>query len=122
MSRKRRKARETRARDNAASDAFLYRKLPPSWRCLKCGAPMRREVSEGARRISVVTHPEAIQRDPVEICGRCRTWHIPTSDGMLRLATAAEEFEVRMECERAANLADVLPPGHLIYQPCKLRQ
>jgi hypothetical protein len=104
MSRKRRKARETRARDNAASDAFLYRKLPPSWRCLKCGAPMQRDISDMARASSAARNPGRYI-DMVEVCGGCGAWHTRTGDA-LRLMSDAEQFATRVETPAAADASD----------------
>jgi hypothetical protein len=112
MSRHRRKARTER--DNPP------RHLPP-WKCLKCGAPMQREVSEAARAAARVAMPFAVRRDVIEVCGGCRAWHIPTSDGMLRLATDAEIFETRMEAPEACDAAEHLEPGHLVIQKYKVR-
>jgi len=112
MSRHRRKARTER--DNPTSH------LSP-WKCLKCGAPMQREASEAAHAAARAAMPFAVRRDVIEVCGNCRSWHTPTPDGMLRLLTDAECFEIRMEAPEACEAAEHLGPGHLVIQPYKLR-
>lgn len=92
----------------------------PQWACLGCGVGMWREVAAAGRIVADRKRPGA--GVIVHICGKCKTLHMETQGGQLRLLTAAERFRIEMEhgstlrqIEATQYAASSTPVGHLVF-------
>lgn len=83
-------------------------KLEDAANCPCCGlGPLN-----GARSVSEeeVSDDRRPRPGDWQICGYCKHWLVTTEGGGLRPATAADEFELRVQLPFAAEVMDRIPP------------